>query len=107
MLLMPSIRRRFGYRVAITLFQSCSVLALFGLAATEWMKPWGGAVWLAAIFYVIRQPLMSAASPMTSELTMYFVGKRNQEVMAALNASVWSGSWFVSTGIFAYLRRQD
>ena len=44
---------------------------------------------------------------MTSELTMYFVGKRNQEVMAALNASVWSGSWFVSTGIFAYLRRQD
>lgn len=107
MLLMPSIRRRFGYRVAITLFQSCSVVALFGLAATEWLKPWGGAVWLAATFYVIRQPLMSAASPMTSELSMYFVGKRNQEVMAALNASVWSGSWFVSTGIFAFLRRQD
>ncbi len=107
MLLMPSIRRRFGYRVAITLFQSCSVLALFGLAATEWMKPWSGAVWLAGLFYVLRQPLMSAASPMASELVMYFVGERNQEIIAALNASVWSGSWFVSTWLFSLLRQAD
>lgn len=105
MLLMPTIRRRFGYRVAITLLQSLSVLALFGLAATEWLQPWGGAVWLAGFCYVVRQPLMSAASPMASELVMYFVGKRNQEIMAALNASIWSGSWFVSTWIFSFLRQ--
>lgn len=106
MLLMPTIRRRYGYRVAITRFQSLSVLALFGLAATEWLLPWTGAVVLAALCYVIRQPLMSAASPMTSELVMYYVGERNQEIIASLNASVWSGSWFVSTGIFSLLRQQ-
>lgn len=107
MLLMPTIRRRFGYGVAITRFQSLSVIALFGLAATEWLQPWSGAVWLAGLCYVFRQPLMSAASPMTSELIMYFVGPRNQEIMAALNASIWSGSWFVSTLLFSLLRQAD
>ncbi|MEM1214644.1 MAG: MFS transporter [Bacteroidota bacterium] len=107
MLLMPTIRRRFGYKVAITLFQSLAIVALFGLAATEWLKPWAGAVWLAGFCYVARQPLMSAASPMASELVMYLVGERNQEIMAALNASIWSGSWFVSTWLFSILRQAD
>lgn len=107
MLLIPAIRRKFGYKVAITLFQSLSIIALFGLAATEWMQAWEGAVILAGIFYVVRQPLMSAAAPMASELTMYLVGEKNQEIMAALNASVWSGSWFISTGIFSMLRKAE
>lgn len=107
MLIIPTIRRRFGYQVAITLFQSLSVFALFGLAATEWLKPWSGAVWLAGICYIVRQPLMSAAAPMASELMMYFVGKRNQEIMAAINASIWSGSWFVSTWLFSVLRQAN
>ena len=50
---------------------------------------------------------MNAASPMTSELTMYYVGRRNQEIMSALTASVWSGSWFVSMKIFSWLRQMD
>lgn len=107
MLVVPAIRRKFGYKVAITLFQSMAVLALFGLAATEWISDWTGAAFLACSLYVVRQPLMSAASPMASELTMYLVGKKNQEIMAALNTSIWSGSWFVSTGIFSMLRRAD
>lgn len=107
MIFMPTIRRSFGYRIAITFFQSMAVLALFLLATTEYYKDWTYAIYIAAFFYIIRQPLMNAAGPMTSELTMYFVGKRNQEIIAALNASIWSGSWFVSMRIFGWLRQME
>ncbi|GAB5551155.1 MAG: MFS transporter [Saprospiraceae bacterium] len=105
MIFMPTIKRKFGYRIAITLFQSLAVFALFMLAATEFYKTWGIAVYVAIFFYIIRQPLMNAAGPMTSELMMYYVGKRNQEIISALNASIWSGSWFISMNIFALMRK--
>ena len=104
MLFMPLIRRRFGYSIAITLFQSLSVFALLMLALTEYYNHWRYAVYVAIFFYVMRQPLMSAAAPMTSEMILYYVGKKNQEIIAALNASIWSGSWFVSMKIFQWLR---
>lgn len=107
MIFMPLIKRTFGYRIAITLFQSLAVFALFNLAATEWYKDWNYAIYIAIFFYVIRQPLMNAAAPMTSELMMYYVGKRNQEIMSALNASIWSGSWFISMNLFALMRRAE
>jgi len=107
MLFMPYIKRSFGYRVAITLFQSLAVLALLMLATTEYYKDWTYAVPLAIFFYIIRQPLMNAAGPMTSELVMYYVGKRNQEIISALNASVWSGSWFVSMKLFGWMRQME
>ncbi len=107
MIFMPYIRRSFGYKVAITLFQSASVLALFLLATTEYYSDWSFAAGAALLFYVLRQPLMSAATPMTNELTMYYVGKRNQEIMSALNASIWSGSWFVSMKLFGWLRQME
>jgi hypothetical protein len=40
-------------------------------------------------------------------MTLYFVGKKNQEMIAALNASIWSGAWFFSSLIFAFLRKQQ
>ncbi len=107
MALMPLIRRNFGYKIAITLFQSLSILALFIMATTEYYQEWSFAVYIAIGAYVIRQPLMGAARPMTTELTMYYVGKRNQEIMGALNASIWSGSWFVSMQIFGILRQYE
>lgn len=107
MTMMPLIRRSFGYRIAITLFQSLSILALFIMATTEYYQDWSFAVYIAIGAYVIRQPLMGAARPMTTELTMYYVGKRNQEIMGALNASIWSGSWFVSMQIFGVLRQLE
>lgn len=106
-LLMPSIKRKFGYRIAITLFQSLAVFTLFMLAATEWYKDWSIAVYVAIFFYIARQPLMNAAAPMTSELMMYYVGKRNQEIISALNASIWSGSWFISMNLFSRMREAD
>lgn len=102
---MPYIRRRFGYGIAITLIQSLAVIALLIMATTEYYAEAGFAASIAVFFYMIRQPLMNAAGPMTSELTMYYVGERNQEMISALNASIWSGSWFVSMQIFALLRK--
>lgn len=107
MVFMPVIRRSFGYKVAITLLQSISVLALFILATTEWYAEYSFAVYIAIAAYVIRQPLMGAARPMTTELTTYYVGPRNQEIIGALNASIWSGSWFFSMQMFGLLRQAD
>ena len=77
------------------------------MASTEWYAHLPFAVGIAILFYVLRQPLMNIAGPMTSELTMYFVGKKNQELISALNASIWSGSWFFSSRIFALLRERN
>lgn len=104
---MPYIKRSFGYHTAITLFQSLAVLALFILATTEYYSTWKYALPIAIFFYLIRQPLMNAVMPMTSELSMYYVGKKNQEIISALNASIWSGSWFVSMNIFSWMRQLE
>jgi hypothetical protein len=55
--------------------------------------------------YVIRQPLMNMAGPMTSDIVMKYVGEKNREMMSALTAAVWSGSWFISSIIFQLLRK--
>jgi hypothetical protein len=107
MLFIPFIRRRFGYQVAVTLFQTAAVVSLFIMSITEYFADWQYALGIAIFFYLIRQPLMNCASPMASEVVVYYVGKRNQEIIAALNASIWNGSWLLSTSIFAYLRRME
>jgi hypothetical protein len=55
--------------------------------------------------FLLRQPLMNMAGPMTSELVMNYVGKKNQEMVSALTAAIWSGSWFISSVIFKILRQ--
>lgn len=107
MLFIPYVRRRFGYQFAVTFFQSAAVLSLFLMSITEYFSHWEYAIWMAIFFYLIRQPLMNCASPMASEVVVYYVGKRNQEIIAALNASIWNGSWLFSTAIFAFLRRME
>ncbi len=106
-LFMPHIRRRFGYGVAITGFQTIAVLCLLIMATTEYYAGASFAAGIAVFFYMIRQPFMNAAGPMTSELTMYYVGERNQEMISALNASIWSGSWFMSMQLFAWMRQLE
>lgn len=103
----PYIRRRFGYTFTIVGFQSMAIIALFLMATTEYYKDWVWAAPLGLLFYMLRQPLMNIASPVVSELSMYYVGPRNQEIMSALNASIWSGSWFISTWAFSVLRQWE
>lgn len=107
MLFIPVLRRRFGYGVVITLFQSLAVIALVVLGTTEWYADWSGAAWIAIAAFTVRQPLMNVAAPATSELSLYYVGEKNQELISALNASIWSGSWFFSSRIFGYLRSSE
>jgi hypothetical protein len=103
----PEIKRRYGYKFSITFFQGLSIIALFILGTTEWYNGWHGAVIVAIVAYIIRQPLMNIAAPMTSELTMKYVGEKNREIISALTTAIWSGSWFASAQIFAILREMN
>lgn len=104
-LFVPRIKDRIGYKLAIPLTQSFAVISLVLLATTEWYTHLSAAVAIAVGCYLLRQPLMNLAGPMTSEISMKYVGKRNQELTSALIAAIWSGSWFISTRfIFGVLR---
>jgi len=104
-LVIPTIKRNYGYKVAITRFQSFGIFCLIMLAATEWYSHMSIAVYVAILFFIIRQPSMSVAGPMTSELSLYYVGKKNQELIAALQASIWNGCWFISSFLFTIFRK--
>lgn len=103
-LFVPIIKQKLGYKLAIPLTQSIAIIALIILAFTEIMPYWF-AIYLAMFAYVIRQPLMNMAGPMTSDIVMKYVGEKNREMMSALTAAVWSGSWFISSIIFQILRK--
>jgi predicted MFS family arabinose efflux permease len=90
----------------VPLTQSLAILSLIFLALSELGAGTTGGLVLAIFFYTLRQPLMNMAAPMTSEVTMMYVGERNREMMSALTASIWSGSWFISAWIFEILREE-
>jgi predicted MFS family arabinose efflux permease len=103
-LFVPVIKEKLGYKKAIPLTQLVAIASLIVLAFTEIIDTWF-AVYLAMGMYLLRQPLMNMAGPMTSDLVMKYVGEKNQEMMSALTAAVWSGSWFISSIIFQVLRQ--
>ncbi|HET6992624.1 MAG TPA: hypothetical protein VFJ43_14920, partial [Bacteroidia bacterium] len=105
-LIVPRIKETIGYKIAIPMTQSFAVISLVLLATTELYSNLSIAVYIAVGCYLLRQPLMNMAGPMTSEIAMKFVGKKNQEITSALMAAIWSGSWFFSTRfIFGALRK--
>ncbi len=106
-LIIPAIKKKFGYHVAITLTQSIAVGVLVLLGGTDFFSDARYAVYVAVICFTVRKPLMNAAGPMTSELAMYYVGEENREIMSAIQAAVWSGSWFVSSQAFRFFRELD
>jgi hypothetical protein len=105
--LVPFIKRKFGFEIAITLSQTLAVVFLVPMAFTEWYAHVPGMMGLAIACFLLRQPLMNMAAPMTSELTMTFVGERNRELMSSLIASIWSGAYVISARIFQWLRGND
>ncbi len=106
-LMVPGIRRRYGYYVAIILVQGMSICFLIILALTEVYATVPGAVYVAFACFLLRQPLMNMAGPGTNELTMHYVGEKNQELISAVNSSIWSASWYISAKIFQFLRAMD
>lgn len=103
-LIVPEVRRRLGWRGAILGVQAIAValLAVMGLTELWRGQPW--ALPLAALLFILRQPLMSMAGPATSELSMTYVGEHNRELISACNGAIWSGSWWLAARIFEVLR---
>jgi MFS family permease len=105
-LLVPKIKEKIGYQVAIPTTQSLAVISLVALATTQFYAQLPIAIVIASICYLLRQPLMNMAGPMTSELVLNYVGKRNREITSALISAIWSGSWVISgimvTIMFSY-----
>lgn len=101
-LLVPGIKKNIGYKIAVPSTQSLAVVSLVALATTQYYNQMTVAVVIAIICYLLRQPLMNMAGPMTTEIVMNYVGEKNREMMSALTSAIWSGSWFVS-GLFAQI----
>lgn len=106
-LLIPSVRKRFGDAVSIVSTQLFAIALLVLMAMTELFNTASSAITVASICYVVRQPLMNLATPLTTNLTMKYVSKRNQATMCALESAIWTGSWFISSRIFMYLRSMN
>lgn len=94
--MVPEIKRKIGFRFAIPVTQALAVVSLVAMATTEFYSQMGLAVVIAIIFYLLRQPLMNVAGPMTTEVVMNYVGKHNREIVSVFTSAIWSGSWFLS-----------
>jgi hypothetical protein len=103
-LYVPNIKKAVGYKLAVPTTQSFAILALILMATTQFYSQLRVSVYIAIGCYMLRQPLMNMAGPMTSDVVMKYVGKRNQELVSALTAAIWSGSWFFGGLLFGVLR---
>ena len=99
----PSIKNKFGLKKSIINTQLISVSALILLSTTAFFNQYSFAIFFAVFFYLVRAPLMNMAAPLTSELTMEYVGDDNHEMLSAIVSAIWSGSWFFSSKIFKIL----
>jgi predicted MFS family arabinose efflux permease len=95
-LLVPKIKKHIGYKIAIPTTQSLAVISLVALATTQFYNQYSVAVIIAEACYLLRQPLMNMAGPMTTEVVLKYVGPRNREITSALTSAIWSGSWVLS-----------
>lgn len=103
----PKIKEGIGYKRAVPLTQSLAIMALIVMATTQYYSFMSSAIVIAVVFYLLRQPLMNIAAPMTSDITMKYVGSRNREMTSGLASAIWSGSTFFSAIIFGILRHLD
>ena len=100
----PKIKNRWGYKKAVSRTQLMAICCLIIMATTQYYNTLSISIYIASIFYLFRQPLMSTAVPMTSEITMKYVGERNREMVSGLTSAVWSGSAYFSAVGFGLLR---
>lgn len=103
-LIVPEVKRRFGWRGAIIGVQLVAVVLLAVMGLTELCKTAVWALPIAIGCFILRQPLMSMAGPSTSELTMTYVGERNRELVSACNGAIWNGAWWLAARTFEILR---
>ncbi|CAG5079218.1 MFS transporter [Parvicella tangerina] len=100
----PSIKNKYGMKYSIPVTQSLSVLCLVTLALMDFYNDWNWALFAALGAYILRQPLMNIAQPLTTEVIMKYVDKDDHEVTASLMALIWNGSFVFSSLVFGALR---
>jgi len=107
MMATPWIRRTYGYKYGIIGIQSLGVLSLIVLTwAHNWLAlPYS--MWLALTTFALRQPLMNSAQPLIAEFTLEKVGQRNQPLVQRIEATIWAGSFWISSLIFSSLREAN
>lgn len=99
----PLLKQKWGFH-AIIWTQLLSIVCMAAIAGSELIKNWQGAVYIAIIAYILRQPLMHLSNPLATEMGMQYVGSHNREITSAITSSIWAGSWFFSSQIFSWLR---
>lgn len=107
MFLTPWIKDRFGYRFGVLGIQSLGVLTLIILTWSHKFIALPYAMWIAVLAFVLRQPLMNSAQPLIAEFTLEKVGKENQPLIQSIEATIWSGSFWISSLIFSLLREKN
>ncbi len=95
-MLVPKVKQHIGYKIAIPTTQSLAVFSLVAMATTQFYNHYSLALVIASACYLLRQPLMNMAGPMTTELVLNYVGKNNREITSAFTSAIWSGSWVLS-----------
>lgn len=95
-MMVPKVKHFIGYKIAIPTTQSLAVISLVALATTQFYSQYSIALYIAIACYLLRQPLMNMAGPMTTEVVLNYVGKNNREITSALISAIWSGSWVLS-----------
>ncbi len=106
-LLVPTLRKKYGYWMTIVFVQSLGIICLVIMSLTELYAAYNYVLIIAIAAFILRQPLMHMSHPASNELMMNYVGKNNQELISALSSSLWSISWFFSAKIFEWLRLLD
>lgn len=99
----PRIKKNFSFRLAVPLTQSLAVVFLILLAITEYLKDFSFALPLAILSFLLRQPLMNMAGPMTTEVVMGYVGAKRRDIASSITSGIWSGSYVISGWLAANL----
>ena len=104
-LFVPNVKNTLGFKHGITITQGAIIIALVALASTEFFKSYSWALAIAIICFWIRAPLMNMVA---YDIRTYYelCRKKNQEMLSAITAAIWSGSWFFSSQIFRLLKSE-
>lgn len=103
----PWIQSRFGYQMGIVGIQSLGILCLIIMVWADKLFPFHWAYFLSVFFFILRQPLMNSAQPIITNYKLNIIGKKNQALIGSIEATIWSGSFWFSSIIFAELRKID
>jgi len=101
----PWIQAKLGYQKGIVGIQSLGILCLIVMVWADKIFPFHLAYIISVLFFILRQPLMNSAQPIITNYKMDVIGRKNQALIGSIEATIWSGSFWFSSIIFAELRK--